>query len=175
MSHRQPHQNVTYYNYMYIDESVNLPPAIVSFNRPASLLGHGLNSIGEDAGLGCPVLHSVLRTLVVPPRVNLDNQVHQTRTNDTYFLQVNGGVIHMQHKRLWISITRCRKHINNGMCDSTASGMEIITHWAIYRGRQGSKSATQLGVAQTWEDRAFRRLRMLSSLPNKVRMHKQLM
>ena len=131
---------------MYIDESVNLPPAIVSFNRPASLLGHGLNSIGEDAGLGCPVLHSILRTLVVPPRVNLDNQVHQTRTNDTYFLQVNDGVIiHTQHKRLWISITRCRKHINNGMCDSTSQWYGDNHTMS----REGSKSAIQLGIAHT--------------------------
>ena len=54
---------------------VSRPVPVVCHNRPTCFDSHFFNAMREDVGHGSPVLHSVVFSFEVPPRVQLQVQV----------------------------------------------------------------------------------------------------
>ena len=50
------------------------PELVVCYEGPTCALGHAFHSVGENGGVGRPVLDTVLVPFVVPPGVQLEEK-----------------------------------------------------------------------------------------------------
>ena len=76
----------THIRYLFSIVCVRGPELVVGYEGPTCALGHAFHSVGENGGVGRPVLDPILVSLVVPPGVQLEERSMEDQWNTLHAL-----------------------------------------------------------------------------------------